>query len=65
MFDESVLEYFAKEGYDETYGARPLKRLIQNKIQNELANLILGNKIFPRQKIHISMKDDKIEFSLS
>ncbi|MBX3437788.1 MAG: ATP-dependent chaperone ClpB [Planctomycetaceae bacterium] len=36
----------ANEGYDPTYGARPLKRIIQNRLQNSLANAILGGE-FP------------------
>ena len=63
-FDESVLEYFAKEGYDEIYGARPLKRLIQDKIQNELANLILSNQLKSGNRLNITMKDSKLNFIL-
>ena len=41
FFTEAVKTYLAKEGYDEHYGARPLKRLIQNKILNPLAELLV------------------------
>ena len=34
----------AKEGYNPNYGARPLKRLIQSKILNKVAELIIGKK---------------------
>ena len=52
-FTDKVKEVLAKEGYDPAYGARPLKRLIQKKIQDPLALLMLkgeangyiGNKI--------------------
>ncbi len=40
-FTEAVKTYLAKEGYDEHYGARPLKRLIQSKILNPLAELLV------------------------
>ena len=44
-FTERLKEAFAKEGYDPVYGARPLKRLLQRKIQDELAMLILKGDI--------------------
>jgi ATP-dependent Clp protease ATP-binding subunit ClpB len=44
-FTDALKEEFAKEGYDPVYGARPLKRLIQRKIQNELALYILKGEV--------------------
>lgn len=44
-FTEALKESFAKEGYDPVYGARPLKRLIQRKIQDELALFILKGEV--------------------
>jgi ATP-dependent Clp protease ATP-binding subunit ClpB len=44
-FKERLKETYAKEGYDPVYGARPLKRLLQRKIQDELAMLILKGEI--------------------
>jgi len=44
-FTDLLKETFAKEGYDPVYGARPLKRLLQRKIQDELAMLILKGEI--------------------
>ncbi|MCX6731635.1 MAG: AAA family ATPase [Candidatus Parcubacteria bacterium] len=41
---ESTLSFLAKEGYNPHYGARPLKRLIQNKILNKAAELIVSNR---------------------
>ena len=40
-------EYLGRKGYDAAYGARPLKRIIQNEIMNELAMLIIQGKIIP------------------
>ena len=45
IFTDRLKETFAKEGYDPVYGARPLKRLIQRKIQDELAMLILKGEV--------------------
>ena len=44
-FTDRLKETFAKEGYDPVYGARPLKRLLQRKIQDELALLILKGEV--------------------
>jgi ATP-dependent Clp protease ATP-binding subunit ClpB len=44
-FTDGLKEEFAKEGYDPVYGARPLKRLIQRKIQDELALFILKGEV--------------------
>ncbi len=44
-FTEDALQYLAKEGYSPQYGARPLKRVIQNKILNEVATLIIDQSI--------------------
>jgi len=43
--DRSALEWLGTEGYDSTYGARPLKRVIQRNLQNPMASLILEGAI--------------------
>jgi ATP-dependent Clp protease ATP-binding subunit ClpA len=48
-----ALDELAKEGYDPAYGARPLKRLIQKKIQDRLALMLLNGKISPGNTIHL------------
>ena len=44
-WDDSVVEHLAKEGYDPAFGARPLKRIIQQEVVNLFASAILENKI--------------------
>ena len=44
-FTEKLMELISKEGYDPAYGARPLKRLIQKKVQDELALMILKGEV--------------------
>ncbi len=41
----AALSFLGKEGYNPSYGARPLKRLIQNKIMNKAAEMIIGGKV--------------------
>jgi ATP-dependent Clp protease ATP-binding subunit ClpB len=52
--DRSALEWLASEGYDSTYGARPLKRVIQRNLQNTLAQMILEGSVREGETVHIS-----------
>jgi len=54
--------FLAKEGYDPAFGARPLKRVIRQMIENPLAKLILEGKFAEAKTIKIDLKDDKITF---
>ena len=57
--DQKAKEWLAKEGYDPAYGARPLKRLIQKKLQNPLATLILQGKT--GDKIHVTVEGTQLK----
>jgi ATP-dependent Clp protease ATP-binding subunit ClpB len=51
--EPGAVEELAREGYDPVYGARPLKRLIQKKIQDRLALMLLNGEILPGDRIHL------------
>ena len=51
-----VYEYLAKEGYNPQYGARPLKRLIQNKILTPVANLLISQEVVKDGTIEVGVK---------
>jgi ATP-dependent Clp protease ATP-binding subunit ClpB len=51
--DKSAEELVANEGFDPVYGARPLKRAIQNLIQNPLAMKLLSGEIKPNEPVVI------------
>jgi ATP-dependent Clp protease ATP-binding subunit ClpC len=53
-------KYIAKEGFDEAYGARPLKRAIQSKIEDRLAEEILDGKINEGDKVKVHVEDESI-----
>ncbi|RKY02853.1 MAG: ATP-dependent Clp protease ATP-binding subunit [Spirochaetes bacterium] len=55
-------EYLIEEGYDEKYGARPLRRTIQRKIEDPLANEILKGIFKDGSNILVDFKDGKIIF---
>ena len=59
---DEVKDHLAKNGYSEAYGARPLRRLIQRKIEDMLAEEILSGKYSPGDTIIIKLVDDKIAF---
>ncbi len=59
-FDQSIADMVILYGYDKIYGARPIRRVIQNKIEDELALLILENKIEAEKKYTASFKDNKL-----
>ncbi len=53
----------AEEGYDPTFGARPLKRLIQNKILDPLAMKMIQGEIEERDKVNVSLEKGKIKIT--
>ncbi|MCA9056664.1 MAG: AAA family ATPase, partial [Planctomycetaceae bacterium] len=55
----------ANEGYDPTYGARPLKRVIQNRLQNSLANAILSGEFPEGCTIRVDAQNGEFAFSRS
>ncbi len=63
LLDESAKELLVREGYDPTYGARPLKRAIQTLVQNPMAIKLLRGDILPGQTITVSADGDVMEFS--
>jgi ATP-dependent Clp protease ATP-binding subunit ClpB len=60
---DKVVDVIADAGFDPVYGARPLKRVIKNKIEKELAKRILGGEFSPGDIINIEMKDSIVMFS--
>ena len=59
-FDESVVEFISKAGYDKVYGARPLKRAIQTKIEDILSEKILEKEIVKGEKYLCLMEEEKL-----
>ena len=61
-FRPSVKECIAKKGFDSKYGARPLKREIQTRIEDSLAEEILSGRAQRGDHVTVTVKDDKITF---
>ncbi|HEX5966795.1 MAG TPA: ATP-dependent chaperone ClpB, partial [Pyrinomonadaceae bacterium] len=62
ILEPSARELLMREGYDPSYGARPLKRAIQSYIQNPLAVKLLQGEILPGQTVHVAANGDTLEF---
>jgi ATP-dependent Clp protease ATP-binding subunit ClpB len=63
--DKTAENYLAAKGYSSTYGARPLKRVIQKDIENALAEMILKGDIQDGQSIVIKASGENLDFSVT
>jgi ATP-dependent Clp protease ATP-binding subunit ClpC len=54
--------WLVKNGYDEAYGARPLRRLIQKEVENALARRVLGSDFAEGECIKVTVEDDRLAF---
>ena len=59
-----ALLYLAKEGYDPHFGARPLNRLIQNKILNAVATFIISSKVSKGDILYVSVKNNDLAIEI-
>ena len=59
-YDESVIKFISKVGFDEHYGARPIKRIIQNLCEDFLSEEILKGNIIENEQITLKIKDQKL-----
>ena len=59
---DAAKKQLAEEGYDPVYGARPLKRTIQQRLQNELANAILGGEFLEGAHIKVDVQNGEFTF---
>lgn len=62
-FTDAALDYIAAEGYDPQFGARPVKRVIQRYVLNQLSKEILGQQIDRNKPIVIDVKDGSLVFT--
>lgn len=62
QFSEEVLDYLAAEGYHPSYGARPLKRVIQKEVLNKLSKLMLAGEITGKQSLKAILENGSLRF---
>ena len=59
---DAALKEIAKEGYDTSYGARPLRRAIQNKIEDKLAEEVLKGQVREKDVVEIDFEQNDQNF---
>jgi ATP-dependent Clp protease ATP-binding subunit ClpC len=59
--DTEAKDLLGRRGYDHTYGARPLRRIIQNLIEDPLAEGLLTNRFMPGHTVRITVEDDMLK----
>ncbi len=65
VLEDSARDLLAEAGFDPVYGARPLKRAIQQQIENPLAQHILRGEFTPGDTIRVGIRDGRLTFSRS
>ena len=60
-YDDDLVEYIAKIGYDETYGARPMKRAIQDKVEDLISEEILNGTISENKQYQLVVNNDELK----
>jgi len=60
VVDDAARDFLLKEGFDEEYGARPLRRAIQSYVDDALADALLAGEIAPGKTALVTVSDDKI-----
>jgi ATP-dependent Clp protease ATP-binding subunit ClpC len=63
-FTEGAVEFIAEEGFDPEFGARPLRRAIQRRVDNELANMVLSGSLNPDDRLVVDAQDGKLTFEV-
>ena len=58
--DDDALERMAREGFDPQYGARPLRRTLQNEVEDAVAEQMLEGKLSAGDTAHVRLREDKI-----
>ena len=61
VFTEALLDFIGEVGYDPIYGARPLKRAIQQEIENSLAQQVLSGQLLPGKVVTMDYVDGKVQ----
>ncbi len=65
VVSEAVIDTLAKDGYNPQYGARPLKRMIQDKILNPVASMMISNKVLSGGTVSVDMAAGQFNFEVT
>ena len=59
-FDDNLVKYISKVGFDEVYGARPIKRAIQDEVEDLISELVLNGDVVENTDYSITVEDEKV-----
>jgi ATP-dependent Clp protease ATP-binding subunit ClpC len=63
-FSGGAVKLLAEEGFDPQFGARPLRRTIQRRVENELSRLLLGGAVQPGDRVIVSVEGGDLDFEV-
>jgi ATP-dependent Clp protease ATP-binding subunit ClpC len=63
-FTEEVIELLAEEGFDPEFGARPLRRTIQRRVDNDLSRMVLEGSLNPDDKVIVGTEEGRLTFEV-
>ncbi len=61
--DDAAIAFIAKEGFDEQFGARPLKRAIQTLLENPIARKLLAGEVLDGDTVHVAYAENGLEIT--
>lgn len=62
--DTAARDYLIDKGYDDKYGARPLRRTIQNLLEDKLAEAVLDHKVRKNALVEVGLEGEDLSFSV-
>jgi ATP-dependent Clp protease ATP-binding subunit ClpC len=63
-FTDEAVELIAEEGFEPEYGARPLRRTIQRRVDNELSRMVLSGSLEPGDRVVVSAEEERLTFNV-
>jgi ATP-dependent Clp protease ATP-binding subunit ClpC len=63
-FTEAAVELIAEEGFDPEFGARPLRRAIQRRVDNALSRMVLSGDLNPGDRVIVGAEDGELTFEV-
>jgi ATP-dependent Clp protease ATP-binding subunit ClpC len=63
-FTDEAVELIAEEGFEPEYGARPLRRTIQRRVDNELSRMVLSGSLEPGDKVLVGGEEERLTFEV-
>jgi ATP-dependent Clp protease ATP-binding subunit ClpC len=63
-FTDEAVELIAEEGFEPEYGARPLRRTIQRRVDNELSRMVLSGSLEPGDRVVVSVEEERLTFDV-